>query len=764
MKKNYCYLLLLAIVVWGSTVVTAQNKTDSLFASVNKRLSGHPSEIVYLQTSKGIYETGEDLWFKAYGLDAQSFALSDQSKTLYLQMINGKDSVVWQEKYPIENGIAEGHVYVDEKLSEGDYSLEGYTRHSCYNDTIGMLPICKVRIVKNITQSSKQTDKSKGNGLRFNLFPEGGNLVAGILSRIAFKTTDSKGYPVDVEGTLFQDDSPIITFNSSHDGMGMLSFTPFLGKNYRIELKDGQSYPLPTIYPKGISLRLLRQNKDRLEFIISQTKGLPEQEVYLLGQIRGMIGCVAKGRLKDNLRIKIPTSELTCQGIVEFTLFSAYMQPVAERLVYVHPEKRLNISMEAEKDSYVLREKATLKIKVSDEDGKPVRANLGISVFDKAYPNPANPTNILTHCYLSSQIRGIIHNPAYYFDEENKDRMQAMELLLLTQGWRRYVWGISNPAYQGKIFLTDEIRGVQQLESKRKSKEMKGSEQIIQVSGAEGSSAFAWTDSTGCFKIDTDMMKTLRGGYVYLKPMLSKEFKPELNITDYFPMIDSLRKSKPSCYPIMDLSQTIKSQVLDLPVVSNDSTILLNEVVISRKARRPFRDKFMGRLDSLAQMDLNKTWVCKCHPMYLNDYYEGYTHHPNGDYKSEKIQPIIGKSYRVIKYNQEMIVEDIKENVTYEGVIYSEEELLRMNNLWRSKGYYAAREFYQPDEIDMQLSTPDARNTLFWQPSVITDEKGEATVSFFCSDINTAFVGIAEGVDGTGLLGSSKCEFRVIRK
>ena len=101
-------LLLLAIVVWGSTVVTAQNKTDSLFASVNKRLSGHPSEIVYLQTSKGIYETGEDLWFKAYGLDAQSFALSDQSKTLYLQMISGKDSVVWQEKYPIENGIAEG--------------------------------------------------------------------------------------------------------------------------------------------------------------------------------------------------------------------------------------------------------------------------------------------------------------------------------------------------------------------------------------------------------------------------------------------------------------------------------------------------------------------------------------------------------------------------------------------------------------------------------------------------------------------------------
>ena len=102
--------------------------------------------------------------------------------------------------------------------------------------------------------------------------------------------------------------------------------------------------------------------------------------------------------------------------------------------------------------------------------------------------------------------------------------------------------------------------------------------------------------------------------------------------------------------------------------------------------------------------------------------------------------------------------------VVYHGPIYSEEELLRRNNLWRAKGYYVAREFYQPDEIDIQLSTPDARNTLLWQPSVITDEKGEAEVSFYCSDINTGFTGVVEGVDGAGLLGSGTCEFRVIRK
>ena len=81
-------------------------RTDSLFSSVNKQLSGYPSECIYLQTSKGIYEAGEDLWFKAYQLDVQTFGLSDKSKTLYLQMINPNDSVVWQEKY--QDGIANG--------------------------------------------------------------------------------------------------------------------------------------------------------------------------------------------------------------------------------------------------------------------------------------------------------------------------------------------------------------------------------------------------------------------------------------------------------------------------------------------------------------------------------------------------------------------------------------------------------------------------------------------------------------------------------
>ena len=758
--RTFIFLLGIYLMV---PMAYSQQSIDSVICKMREDIFSRPSELIYFQTSKDIYETGEDLWFKAYQLDAQTFGLSDKSKTLYLQMINPKDSVVWQEKYPIENGIVSSHIYIDEKLSEGDYLLEGYTKHSFYkHDTTGITPTRKIRIVKNIARP-QVTENPKDTTFRFETFPEGGNLVSGLSSKLAFKATDGKGNPVAVEGAIYEDDKFLCGIKSVHDGMGSVPFTPLVNKQYKIELKNGKIYPLPKIHSQGMVLNLCGQDNGHLNFLLSQTGGLSHRQIYLLGQMRGMVCCMAKGILKDSLKISIPLDNFLYQGIAEFTLFDSSMQPVAERLVYVHPQKKLYITAEPAKTSFGIREKASIRIKATDEEGNPVRANLGISVYDRAYHNPADPANILTYCYLSSQIRGRICDPAYYFDEKNSDRKETLDLLLLTQGWRRYVWNAVEPDYQGKPFLTDEINGLQTLQSKKKDKPSEGAEQLIQVFGAEGNSQFIWTDSTGHFMVDPDKMKTLQGGYVYLKPMLSKEFKPTLELVDYFLLIDSIKKNRPNYYPIAELFHYKKEQILDLPVISSDSTILLNEVTITAKGHKPFRDKMMGRLDSLTQMNLNKAWVCECQPVYLNDYYPGYTHHPNGKYDKVKKLPIEGKGYRIIKYSPMMVVEDIQE-IVYSGPLYSDEELLKMNNLWRTKGYYSKREFYQPDETDMQLSTPDARNTLLWAPSVITDEKGEAEVHFYCSDINTGFIGVVEGVDGNGLLGNTNCEFRVIRK
>ncbi len=735
-------------------------------------------ELVYLQTDKGIYETGEDLWFKIYVMDAQSLALSERSKTLFVEMLNAKDSIVWQEKYPVLSGIAEGHMYIDKDLKEGDYRIHAYTRFSFLNDTLRPVYPKKIRVVKSIAYKGTDSPQDEDRPVvRLSFFPESGDLIDGIPTKVAFKAQDAKGMPAKVAGRLQENGKEIARLETVHDGMGFVFILPRKTSSYKVVLSDGQEFSFAEVADSGLSIYLRKQTDEYLEFHLCQPKEAAPQKIRLTGRMRGKLYCMAEGTLRDILRIKIPVKEFPLQGIAEFTLYNENGQPMAERLVYVHPERKLHIELNTDSARYFTRGKGKLNVKVTDEAGKPVQAHLGLSIFDGAYQNELNPENMLSYCYLSTEIKGNIHNPAYYFDDNNKDRLSALDLLLLTQGWRRYVWEKADTAMLADCFLSDEIKGRQILGKKKKQKELGNGEQLLQVSGPNAENRFVLIDSLGKFVVPTDLMLGLRGGYVYLKPMLDKdEYKPSVIVEETFGKADSLRKSCLSYFPYMNPSQVLSELQLDYPIISQDSSILLSEITVTGKKGRVFRDKMMGRLDSLAQMTLGVSWICGCKSdcgTFLNDY-KGYSHHPigcPGAPPKKKAPPVIGETYALIKYepvgkkggwNDGWIV-TAKDHVIYQGEEFTEEELLRMNNLWRVKGYYGTREFYQPDELDMQSPMPDARNVLLWKPDIVTDEKGEAEVEFFCSDINTSFVGVMEGTDGLGNLGTSQCEFRVLK-
>ena len=734
-------------------------------------------ELLYLQTDKGIYETGEDLWFKTYTLDAQSLALSDRSKTLFVEMLNAKDSIVWQEKYPILSGIAGGHIYVNKDLKEGDYRIHAYTRFSFLNDTLRPVYPKKIRVIKSIAYKGTNSPQEKDQPVaRFSFFPEGGYLIDGIPTKVAFKALDAKGMPAKVAGRLLENGKDIAKLESVHDGMGFVFILPIKGASYKAVLSDGREFPFAEVVSSGLSVHLRKQTDEYLEFLLSQPKGAAAQAIKLEGKMRGGLCCTATGTLSEKLKIRIPLKEFPMQGIAEFTLYNTDGQPMAERLVYIHPERKLHIELDTDSARYFTRGKGKLNVKVTDETGNPVQAHLGLSIFDRAYQNELNPENMLSYCYLSTEIKGNIHNPAYYFDSNNKDRQAALDLLLLTQGWRRYVWEKADSATLADCFLSDEIKG-KQIIGKKKQKELANGGQLIQVSGPSTKSQFIIVDSLGRFTVSTDQMIALRGGYVYLKPMLDKdEYKPSIVVEESFYKADSLRKSCQSFFACMNPSLVVSDLALDYPVISQDSSILLSEITVTGKKGRIFRDKMMGRLDSLAQISIGVSWVCGCKSdcgTFLNDY-KGYSHHPigcPGAPPKKRVPPVIGETYALIKYepvgkkggwNDGWIITAM-DHVTYQGEEFTEEELLRMNNLWRVKGYYGTREFYQPDELDVQSPLPDARNVLLWKPDIITDEKGEAEVEFFCSDTNTNFMGVIEGTDGIGNIGTSRCEFRVLK-
>ena len=734
-----------------------------------------PQDQPYMLFSKETYETGEDMWFKAWLFDRSLLTLSNRSQTLFLRIYDSADSLVWNEKYPISGGRAEGHVFIGEHWKTGEYRVEGYTQSSFYADSTEAVFPQKIWVVDRIDKQEPQDTRTglQKDNIRLGLYPEGGYLVQGIKNYIAFKATDNQGVPVPLSGWLCENRARILNIESSHDGMGLLSFVPHEGVRYTVQLTNGQEFPLPTSLRSGMVMHLEHTDRKNVVFSARQPRGSMPRRISLFVQMRGVPCYQAGGILRDSLIISLPMSGFPGQGIAEATLFDEQQRPIAERLFYVLPDKQLTITARPSKEVYIRRDKGEVRIHVTDSEGKPVQAEICMSIFDKAYMSQAYRETMLSYNFLSTQIRGNIHHPAYYFDRKNPDRLQALDLLLLTQGWRRYTWQASWKDYHGKPFLCDNIIGMETVGSRKmKRNTTNGGEQVIQVFGPSGDSLFLWTDSVGNFSVPVSVMNTLRGGYVYIKPLLGKEFKPHLTLSDGTVLIDSIRKSKKSYQSYLN---NVEKEKKDAELVTTQTgTVLLNEVLVIRKRRTPFRDKFMGRLDSLAQFNLNTAWVCPDGSQepgtvgHLNDYWEGYTHHPAGspgaNYGGKRLKPEIGKRYELIKYlpreDGEWYIADIT-SIVYQGQLYTDEELLRMNNITRCKGYYGQREFYTPDSVEMLSPLPDARNTLLWSPSVQTDKNGDATVPFRTSDINTQFVGVVEGTDGLGLLGSDTFEFHV---
>ncbi|MFG4002834.1 hypothetical protein [Flavobacterium aquidurense] len=298
---------------------------------------------IYLQTSKDIYENQEDVWFKAYVLDAQSFVPSNRSKILFIQLIEDKsDKVVWKEKHEIDKGFVDGHLYINDSLKSGSYTLAAYSSKSFYKSSKSFNAIHKLQILKNSNEIRKveNVTSEKDSILSFVTFPEGGNLISGIENKVAFKVLDSKGLPVDVSGKLFANNVPILDFKSMHAGMGSFMLKPNLNDIYHIELAHykNKKYPLSQIQTKGAILQLLSIDADFATFKIEKKLHTGKENIYLRVQSKGIVYSVAMGTLDQILTVQIPLKDIP-QGIAEVTLFNSNIEPIAERLVYINPQK-----------------------------------------------------------------------------------------------------------------------------------------------------------------------------------------------------------------------------------------------------------------------------------------------------------------------------------------------------------------------------------------------------------------------------------------
>jgi hypothetical protein len=588
------------------------------------------------------------------------------------------------------------------------------------------------------------------------MLPEGGQLVAGIRNTVAFKAVDESGEPLDVSGKLLQGNLPVKTFKSAHAGMGSFYFTPVPGVKYQIQLtglKTDRLYPLPAIRDKGVVIHLLKNENDSLTFNVVQSLGSVRQTVFLRMQVRGRVQIMAAGILQDSLKVKIPTIN-SPQGIAEVTLFDQELRPLAERLVYLNPGKALKITTSLSKEIYKTREKVSVTIKTVDKDGKPVQANIGVSVYDKIYHNAEDAKDMLTHYYLSTQLRGRIYDPGYYFNTDHQDRKAAMDLLLLTQGWRCYLWNEDElkEFKKGKQVLTDSTKG--RLIAVNPEKAAVKLQMLMVFSTDESQKRTLTSDSLGRFALAPENF--VKGRWMYLKHFDASKGEYTVAVEDYFKAIGDVSKNMEYDYP--NAGRITEEQKEDIPPGRMGmGTINLDEVKIVAKKQNVFRDKYMGHLDSLAKFEGNTDFIA-----------------PNSSWLNIPVgyggtRPVEGKTYTTWNgpnpphsYPFSFDATNSK-HVVYHYPKFTEEELLKKFNLSRIKGYYEQREFYQPNYDKESNSLPDYRNTVLWAPEVMTNENGEATIDFFCSDINSSFLGIVEGVGREGLLGKKEFHFSVVK-
>ncbi|MEO6668169.1 MAG: hypothetical protein ABIN36_01755 [Ferruginibacter sp.] len=430
----YKSIYLLMIFFLSGLFVSAQ-RLDSI---LNELGTKYPQEKIYLQYDRPYYNPGETIWFKAY-LTSDNLALNI-SKTLYAELINEKGAVLQKKMMPVIESGAASFFDLPDSIAASVVYVRAYTSWMLNFDST-LLYLKPISIINNL--SKKITPAPASYTLHF--FPEGGDLINGIETLVAFKATDQSGKPVTVSGNITdKKGNKLVAFSSVHDGMGTFSFKPNMEETYKASWKDKKGTVhetfLPAVKEQGACLSVVNVH-NKITYTLKRPEAAEKafSSFFVIAQMQQQVVYSAKINLsaKSEVTAAIPTDSLGT-GIVQLTVFNADELPVAERIFFInHNDYYFNTDLHAVELNLNKRKHNTLQVDV----GGSIGTNLSISVTDESLSTaPASRDNIYSHLLLTSDLKGDVYNPAYYFSSEEDSVAQQLDLVMLTNGWRRFKW------------------------------------------------------------------------------------------------------------------------------------------------------------------------------------------------------------------------------------------------------------------------------------------------------------------------------------
>ncbi len=492
--KRFLWLMLFSML--GLTVLAQEKKTVKVNTGDEK---------VYFHFDRPYYNAGDTAWFKAYLY--KNRLPSAASTELFLQVQDMAGKIIGNRRYPVLGSTITGHIIFSDTLLSGYYAIKAISKTMAQSETGFFYE--KNMFVFNASDIKRDTVLPSKVFLQF--FPESGHLINRIRTQVAFKSTDENGNPLSVKGEIKTNDNRLISnFATLHDGIGRTSFTPHLTDTLfaEVTINDKKyNFPLPPVKASGINLKISTADSgrafeltrsrtdmqlfDTLRFLVKMNNDTVFQNIISFGDDQ-----VLTGFLKTN---GLPS------GILHFIVFNKEGMPLSERLSFLNNREYL-LKPEISTMAFSPEKRASNSIEILF--GDTTQRSLSISVTDADAQDFPDKENILSSLLLTSDLKGKVYNPSWYFNNDNELGRLAMDNLMLTHGWTRYNWIKPAAAEVSGSIVNDDhflitISGT--VKDQKKQEPLSTGSLSFQILSADSSVQFveALVDENGKFKLDS---------------------------------------------------------------------------------------------------------------------------------------------------------------------------------------------------------------------------------------------------------------------
>lgn len=773
------FFLVFLLSMFSQTMLAKSDLIQSLRTYQDSSVN-HTREKLFLHIDRPSYLAGETMWFKINVVDGKNHKPLDLSKVVYVEIIDNNPVPPIQTKVAVSGGFGNGAIYLPLTLKSGKYMVRAYTS---WMKNFGSEHFFEQEIsIINTIYKSENTESIQDMAKNIQFFAEGGHLVNGIKSKVAFRVIDNSGDGIDFKGAIVnQNSDTIVLFNPSKFGIGYFYYTPQRGENVKaiIQTKTDTivSDKIPIPIENGYIMHVAG-NEEEIVVSINSNVDFRENISLVIHSKSGSVLYGKKAVTGGNVAFTIDRDNLE-EGISRITIFDSEHKPLAERIYFKYPNRTLSINTSLKSKSFSQREKVALDVSLQENNlDTLVASNLSMAVYLVDSLNSKQDNNILHYLWLSSELKGKIESPDYYFEEIKDETVQQMDNLMLTHGWRKFELINENvdqdsysfiPEYEGltikgaidnagestfgKIPLylatTGEMAQLYGSRANEKghfyfiTKSLYGKQKlVIQDNQPKEStflrftleSPFAKEVSSQNFK-PVDLLPSYNSSIsarhihmqtqnVYWNTENNKILASAIDSTDFYDRVDNTYLlDNYTRFPTME--EVMREFIPEVIVRKQDNNFIFR---IVRAPQEIHMDNPLVLINNIPVFDINK----------IIEY-----------------NPLLVKQIDIVKdgfiFEGEILLKGVINYRTYTNSL-EEVNLDPAVTVVDYEGLQLPRTFYSPmygDKADYQ-SKPDFRNLLFWEPTIKIAGTESEEITFYTSDLPGKYIGVIQGISNKG--------------